>query len=78
MYEHWLDVRKGTLLNLGQQLRLGRYPGFEEGASSSSSSFSVFFSFFPSLMVLVLRLYDGADRILTFDRRPLCPTQSGP
>ena len=71
MFEHWLDVRKGPLLNLGQQLRLGRYPGFEEGASS----FSVFS---PSLMVLVLRLYDGADRILTFDLRPLCPTQSGP
>ena len=35
MFEHWLDVRKGPLLNIGQQLRLGRYPGFEEGASSA-------------------------------------------
>ncbi len=24
------------MLNIGQQLRLGRYPGFEEGALSSS------------------------------------------
>ncbi|KAI1794804.1 hypothetical protein LXA43DRAFT_1072322 [Ganoderma leucocontextum] len=30
MFEHWLDVRKGPLLNIGQQLRLGRFPGFEE------------------------------------------------
>ncbi|KAM5538632.1 hypothetical protein V8D89_007661 [Ganoderma adspersum] len=30
MFEHWLEVRKGALLTLGQQLRLGRFPGFEE------------------------------------------------
>ncbi|KAI0769841.1 hypothetical protein C8Q74DRAFT_1201937 [Fomes fomentarius] len=30
MFEHWNHVRKGAMLNIGQQLRLGRYPGFEE------------------------------------------------
>ncbi|KAI0771134.1 hypothetical protein BD413DRAFT_551227 [Trametes elegans] len=30
MFEHWLDVRKGALMNIGQQLRLGKLPGFEE------------------------------------------------
>ncbi|PIL22908.1 hypothetical protein GSI_15604 [Ganoderma sinense ZZ0214-1] len=30
MFEHWLEVRKGPLLNIGQQLRFGRFPGFEE------------------------------------------------
>ncbi|TBU26008.1 hypothetical protein BD311DRAFT_763462 [Dichomitus squalens] len=30
MFDHWLEVRKGPLLNIGQQLRLGRFPGFEE------------------------------------------------
>ena len=34
MFEHWLEVRNGALLTLGQQLRLGRFPGFEEGALS--------------------------------------------
>ena len=32
MFDHWLEVRKGPLLNIGQQLRLGRFPGFDEGA----------------------------------------------
>ena len=31
MFQHWNEVRKGAMLNIGQQLRLGRYPGFEEG-----------------------------------------------
>ncbi|KAI8978849.1 hypothetical protein BD414DRAFT_421643 [Trametes punicea] len=30
MFDHWMDVRKGALLNIGQQLRLGKLPGFEE------------------------------------------------
>ncbi|KAI0755290.1 hypothetical protein C8Q80DRAFT_1144109 [Daedaleopsis nitida] len=30
MFEHWNEVRTGAMLNIGQQLRLGRYPGFEE------------------------------------------------
>ncbi|CDO70849.1 hypothetical protein BN946_scf184801.g42 [Trametes cinnabarina] len=30
MFDHWLEVRKGALMNIGQQLRLGKLPGFEE------------------------------------------------
>ncbi|KAH9925412.1 uncharacterized protein BXZ73DRAFT_91126 [Epithele typhae] len=30
MFEHWTDVRKGSMLSIGQQLRLGRMPGFEQ------------------------------------------------
>ncbi|KAH9890071.1 hypothetical protein C8Q73DRAFT_653179 [Cubamyces lactineus] len=30
MCDHWLAVRKGSLTNIGQQLRLGKLPGFEE------------------------------------------------
>ena len=31
LFEHWAEVRKGALLSIGQQLRMGRFPGFEEG-----------------------------------------------
>ncbi len=34
MLAHWDDVRKGAMLNIGQYLRSGRYPGFDEGALS--------------------------------------------
>ncbi|RDX50240.1 hypothetical protein OH76DRAFT_1380865 [Lentinus brumalis] len=30
MLAHWDDVRKGAMLNIGQYLRSGRYPGFDE------------------------------------------------
>ncbi|KAI0632493.1 hypothetical protein C8Q77DRAFT_1125977 [Trametes polyzona] len=30
MFEHWMEVRTGALANIGQLLRLGRLPGFEE------------------------------------------------
>ncbi|KAI0700040.1 hypothetical protein C8T65DRAFT_658475 [Cerioporus squamosus] len=30
MLEHWDDVRKGAMLNIGQYLRSGRYPGFDD------------------------------------------------
>ncbi|RPD77408.1 hypothetical protein L226DRAFT_532213 [Lentinus tigrinus ALCF2SS1-7] len=30
MSEHWNDVRNGAMLNIGQFLRSGRYPGFDE------------------------------------------------
>ncbi|KAL7280202.1 hypothetical protein ACG7TL_006621 [Trametes sanguinea] len=30
MFDHWMEVRKGALMNIGQQLRLGKLPGFEE------------------------------------------------
>ena len=32
MSEHWNDIRKGAMLNIGQFIRSGRYPGFDEGA----------------------------------------------
>lgn len=31
LFAHWKDVRKGAMLSIGQQLRMGRFPGFEEG-----------------------------------------------
>ena len=31
LFVHWKDVRKGAMLSIGQQLRMGRFPGFEEG-----------------------------------------------
>ncbi|KAI0647708.1 hypothetical protein C8Q79DRAFT_951562 [Trametes meyenii] len=30
MFRHWMEVRKGALTSIGQQLRLGKLPGFEE------------------------------------------------
>ena len=30
LFAHWIDVRKGAMLSIGQQLRMGRFPGFEE------------------------------------------------
>ncbi|KAI0366633.1 hypothetical protein BV20DRAFT_971558 [Pilatotrama ljubarskyi] len=30
MFDHWMEVRTGALANIGQQLRLGKFPGFEE------------------------------------------------
>ncbi|KAI0669174.1 hypothetical protein C8Q78DRAFT_1042001 [Trametes maxima] len=30
MFQHWMEVRKGALTSIGQQLRLGKLPGFEE------------------------------------------------
>ncbi|KAI0357371.1 hypothetical protein OH77DRAFT_1422218 [Trametes cingulata] len=30
MFDHWTEVRTGAMANIGQQLRLGKLPGFEE------------------------------------------------
>ncbi|KAI0820427.1 hypothetical protein BC628DRAFT_1330305 [Trametes gibbosa] len=30
MFDHWMEVRTGALANIGQLLRLGKLPGFEE------------------------------------------------
>ena len=31
LFEHWTEVRGGAMASIGQQLRTGRFPGFEEG-----------------------------------------------
>lgn len=32
MFQNWMAVRTGALANIGQLLRIGKLPGFEEGA----------------------------------------------
>lgn len=34
MFQNWMAVRTGALANIGQLLRIGKLPGFEEGAWS--------------------------------------------
>ncbi len=36
MFEHWMAVRTGALANIGQLLRIGKLPGFEEGTCTSA------------------------------------------
>lgn len=36
MFQNWMAVRTGALANIGQLLRIGKLPGFEEGEWNSA------------------------------------------